>query len=320
MNASFHPLNLRPASAGPRELDDPILVCLDGYRPRRLPAEQWTERVREFHRGHLLRLDVGEIGVARDIRSAFAHLICFAVSEGIPLDIERVLDPDTVERHFERKVARGIPNAAANERALLRRLGRCLTEKAPWEPVPEAWGRTKLGPPYPEADVELIHRDVTRQATPRLCLAGETIEILGLGAGLDGRWSLKIRGTDVREQNGLVLIDVPPPRARIVVVRNRYADRLVELAKRAGPGRIAGTADKTQCWEISRDVVIDRCRLELVPGRLRTTWLVAHIRARTQLGVLLKAAGLGSPSGLDDLRPYMPPVDDDEGYRQLGST
>ena len=180
MNWSYLASSRASQETTARDPADPILVCLDGYRPRRLPAEQWTERVREFHRSHLLRLDVAEIGVARDIRSAFAHLICFAVSEGIPLDVERVLDPDTVERHFERKVTRGIPNAAANERALLRRLGRCLTEKAPWEPVPEAWGRTKLGPPYSEADVGLIDRDVTRQATPRLCLAGETIEILGL--------------------------------------------------------------------------------------------------------------------------------------------
>ena len=62
-------------------------------------------------------------------RRVLRRLADFATSEGLPLDREVILDPDTVERFVE--VALSGERSAATYRSLLRRVGPLLTSSAP---------------------------------------------------------------------------------------------------------------------------------------------------------------------------------------------
>jgi hypothetical protein len=69
-------------------------------------------------------------------------IAAWCIKQGIPLGIEQVLDPDTVERFCSRGLKK--TPSRGSYRATLRRLGRELTTKAPWEPRPEPMPARKV--------------------------------------------------------------------------------------------------------------------------------------------------------------------------------
>lgn len=213
---SRRPLRLRSETAAPRHPDDPVLRCLVSYRPLGIAESRW-EVVKEFVTSHLGRLNVG-IATLRPLLATMARLAAWCVDEHIPLNIDDVLDPDTVER-FCAEGLHGTDSSISTARSHLRRLGPVLTTTAPWEPPPVAYVRPRLPEPYTDAELRCIERDINRQATPARCTAAEAVVVLGLGAGLDGRWYTKICGRDIRVADDVVVVLVPEPHARQVVVR-----------------------------------------------------------------------------------------------------
>jgi len=305
---ALRPLRLRSASAPARPPGDPVARLLDTYRPGRIDPERWDQSMGEFVRLQILRLNVG-LEVARDLAWALAYLADWCVDEHIPLEVDRVLDPDTVERYCAEGF-RGSPSATGTVRSHLRRLGPALTATAPWAPPPPSYERTKLPPPYSEAELALITRDVHRQATGLACHSARAVLALGLGVGLDGRWNTEVEVSHLRRRSGILEIAIPAPNARLVVARDRYAAELLALAEAVGTGPLVGRVvdHKNAASRIANETVIDQGRLRLVTGRLRSTWLVAHLEAGTQFPVLLEAAGLKSFGTLNDLLPFVRPL------------
>ena len=142
--------------------------------------------------------------------------------------------------------------------------------------------------------------------------------LLGLDAGLDGGWNTKVRGTAVSRVGDVVVVAVPDPVARLVVVRAAYATALLELAA-AGEGLLVSEhkVSKNSPSKLAADITIDGGRLEFSPARLRSTWLVAHLEAGTQLPVLLRAAGMRTFGSLGDLLGSVRPLADDKARAQL---
>lgn len=319
---SLRPLKLRPASAGPRpDLDPFVLQVLSYRRPRRIPEAPWVGDFGEFVRSHFLRLDVEAGPRTESLLADFAH-ICWWW-HGIkhrPLDIELILDPDTVEQYSLTALPNRNDAGVAKARCNLRSLGEVLTKTAPWEPPPAPFSRTKLPEPYLDRELRILRRDAGRQPLPWLCQAAKAFELLGLGAGLDGRWVSKIHGTDVRQLGLHVVVDVPSPQPRRVTVRDRYAVELLELAKVAGTGRLDGAPAGTvyESWRVVELLVFDGGRLEFSPGRLRSTWLVAHLCAGTRVPELLAAAGLETATGFRDLLKFVPRLREDAARDELG--
>ena len=228
-----------------------------------------------------------------------------------------MLDPDTVERYCAEGLS-GTEASVSRIRGDLRRLGRTLTATAPWEPLPVPLARTKLPPPYSRAELSVIERDIARQATELRRTTARAFWLLGLGAGLDGRWNTKVRGTAVSRSRGLVVVQVPDPVARLVVVRAAYAAALLELAA-AGEGLLVSEhkVSKNSPSKLAADITIDGGRLEFSPARLRSTWLAAHLEAGTQLPVLLQAARMRTFGSLGDLLGSVRPLADDKARTQL---
>ncbi len=248
-------------------------MVLRGYEPRVVSSDDWRV-VSSFVVGNLSRVHgIGWDGMKQAVR-ALTRLSVWCVSEGIALDAERVLHPDTVDR-FVVVHSRVLSKQTLSKlRDDLRRLGPALTTRAPWLPGEKSIGRTLLSAPYTSREVALIDRDVSGQRTGRLIIAARAIRTLGLGCGIAGRGNAMIHGTDITRQTDGAAV-VMTPSGRKVICLERYADDLVELAELAGSGRIVGssitTTDKNLSSNLARSVHIDSGRIKLRSARLRAT-------------------------------------------------
>lgn len=307
---------MRSFTSTPRAVDDPVALYVHACVPVGISEARWAQ-VRDLAVDQVLRLNVGLETMRRLIR-ALAYLASWCVDQHIPIDVEHVLDPDTVERYCAEGLS-GTDAALSRVRGDLRRLGRTLSATAPWEPPPVPLARTKLPAPYSWAELAIIERDIARQATPLRRETARAMWLLGLGAGLDGRWNTKVRGTAVSKVADVAVVAVPDPVARLVVVRAAYAPDLLELAADVGDGLLVGErkVSKNSASEFAAEITIDGGRLAFSPARLRSTWLVSQLEAGTQIPVLLQAAGMGTFGSLGDLLRYVRPLAEADARTQL---
>jgi hypothetical protein len=277
------------------------------YVPRSIDAGLWNSGLGDFVRFQLNRLDLTDCLAGRLAWTLATHG-AFCVSQGLPLEIEAILDPDAVERFCSWAKDHYRPSTAATMRSRLRKLGPLLTTKAPWEPSPPSLKRRSLSIPYSQRELDVILRDVHHQATAQRSRAATAITLLGLGAGLDARWICRVRGCDVSDKAGLVTVNVAEPSARIVVIRSCFATELSELAKHCGKELLVsstGANGKNLVSNLCAKITIDRGRIHLNASRLRSSWLVAHLCAGTPMACLIKAAGCKGFGSFDDLLPFV---------------
>jgi hypothetical protein len=245
------------------------------------------------------------------------RISAWCLSEGMPLDWEVVLDPDTVERF----VSVGIRDdrCRGTYRATLRRLGRLLTNKAPWEPRAEAVNRRRVAAPYSADELDLLWRDAQHQATQARLRAGQALVALGAGAGLDGRWSTRVAAEDVTCGDGVVFVRVGEPSARVVPVLARWEQVIVDLAASARDEFLVGGRSLAinRAGDLARKFVVGHGHPKLSAPRLRSTWLVHHLTVGTRLPELARTAGMVGVTVLSDLLPDVAPMTEEQAAVML---
>jgi hypothetical protein len=289
---------------------------LASYRPMRIDSQTWVA-VRPFVIACADRLGLeGGAGSIRVVR-VLARLAAWAVGEGLPLEAEVVLDPDTVERF----VAVGLADdrSRATYRATLRRVGPLLTKKAPWEARPATVARRTVALPYAPAELDGLRADVRDQPTAGRARAARALLALGAGAGLDGRWVARVAACDVTSRDGAVLVRVGEPAARIVPVLASWEDEVLDLARSAGDEFLVGgrSAARNRPGSLAASIVVAHGHPKLSASRLRSTWLVTHLAMGTRLPELARAAGLQGVTVLSDLLPFVSLLDQAEAVEML---
>lgn len=301
--------------------DAPIESVIQGYAPagdvapsRDATADLVRSWVRHAAPGHRRR--------ALQLLYAGAHLAAWGVDEHIPLRSDTLLRDTTIERFCS--VVESDQRLAPSTRATLRSHLRCLAraESVPGNrpPTPPV-ARAATMAPYSSPEVAgyfVLARSQSRADRRQRLLA---LLCLGPGAGCASPDLRDLRGSDVHPHpDGSVSVAVRGPRPRDVTVLDAYASLLVQLAERAGsalmiggvkPGRRAVTGLVLAHVEGGRDLP------PLAASRLRSTWLVTHLRARTRLDVLMAAAGLTSMTSLQDLVHYLPDQEQSVAIEQL---
>jgi hypothetical protein len=143
---------------------------------------------------------------------------------------------------------------------------------------------------------------------------------LGAGAGVIAGELRHVRGSDVVERSGGVLVKVAGARARAVPVLERYQQRLVDAAAFAGERYVIGgrNPDRRNVTDalsatLSTDVSLPR----LQAGRLRSTWLVQGAE-RIGLGAFMQAAGICCSQRLGDLAAQLPQASEVELIAMFG--
>ena len=281
-----------------------------GYRPVWMDDGVWSE-VRPFvvEAAGRLALDGGASAV-RVIR-VLARLGAWSLGEGLALDAEVVLDPDTVERF----VAVGLcdDRSRATYRAVLRRVGPLLTRRAPWETRSAPVARRQVAAPYSPVELDGLRCDALAQPTPGRARAARVLLAFGAGAGLDGRWVARLTTNNVLPGR-VVRVRVGEPSARVVPVLACWEDEVLELATSAGGEFLVGgySTSRNRAGALAASLVVASGHPKFSGSRLRSTWLVAHLAMGTRLPELARAAGLEGLTVLSDLLPFVPELGADE--------
>ena len=302
-----------PSSGG---LAPEVASRIDAYVPRDITPLLWETTLRPFVVPALRAAEPQGTASMEQYARVLTLISAWCVEQGLPLDIEVVLDPDTVERFFSTGLTQ-IPSRGTY-RTVLRRLGRHLTRRAPWAPRPEPMTRRKVALPYSPEELRSLTLDAERQSTPARRQAATACIALGAGAGLDGRWLRKVRGTDVSVIEGAVLVTVGEPRARRVPVLKTYEDDLLRLAEAAGDGLLVGGSSphRNRTNKLAARFEKGMTHPKLSVPRLRSTWIVTHLALGTRLPELLDAAGTSRIETFDELLAHVPGLDP-EATRQL---
>jgi hypothetical protein len=296
-------------------LDPEVAEWLAKYQPRGSRREMWPF-VRAFVVSSIMSLRPLRRPTAESYAWALTGLAVWGLDHNLQIDPEVLLHPDNVELFCTSALTEGSQNTA---RSILRRIGPLLTRRAPWHRAPERLTHRTIAPPYSPSEIEALRTDASRQSTPSRERVARSALALGAGVGLDGRWSMKVRGTDVVLEGDVLIVNVCSPAPRIVPVLAEFEDELLELASLAGDDFLVGGEAKSKN-KASRALA----RFESGPGRprlngsrARSTWLLRHLILGTRLPELAQAAGFANVSSLDELLPYVPAMSERDRYRML---
>ena len=300
-------------------LPDAIPACGDrvaGFRPRGVDEATW-KAIQPLVLSCVSQLpQVGWSSTARTLR-VLSRLAAWALGEGIALDAELLLDPDTVER-FVTQGLTGDPSRATY-RSVLRRIGPLLTKSAPWEPRPLPTARRQVAPPYTTSEIETLIADAGCQSTDVRTRASRALLALGAGAGLDGRWVTRVTVEDVAVTEAGVLVQVGEPAPRVVPMLAHWEGEIVELASTAGDQFLVGgySLSRNRASTLTAILEVPPGHPRLSAARLRSTWLLWHLTSGTRLPELAAAAGLQGVTVLSDLLAAVPPMAKEELRRML---
>jgi hypothetical protein len=302
--------------AHPMGADKELQDRLASYRPRGIDEPTWSS-IRFFVRDCGSRLpSSGWSSTTRNLR-AVSRLSAWANSEGIALEGELLLDPDTVERF----VTHGLMDdpSRATYRAVLRRIGPLLTEKAPWEPRSASLARRQVASPYTPDEIEVLALDAGRQRTDARIRAAKALLALGAGAGLDGRWVARVTAEDISVHGSVVLVNVGKPSPRSVPILAHWESEVVQLASKAGDQFLVGgsSTSRNRASFVAASFESPLGHPRLSAARLRSTWLVWHLNAGTRLPELAAAAGLQGVTVVSDLLSAVPPMSEQDAQLHL---
>jgi hypothetical protein len=288
---------------------------LDAYQPKRIDRDVWLD-VRSFVLNCAAELGLRDGASAHRIVRVMASLAAWALVEGLPLDVEVVLDPDTVERFV--KVGLADDRSWATYRAVLRRVGPRLTRRAPWEARAATFARRQVAIPYTVDEIRGLRDDALAQPTVGRVRAARALLALGAGAGLDGRWVARITARDITAGQG-VTVTVGDPTGRVVPVLAEWEDEVADLAASPGDEFLVGgySTARNRAGALAASIVVAHGHPRLSAPRLGSTWLVSHLALGTRLPELARAAGLSGVTVLSDLLPFVPALDEVEAVEQL---
>jgi hypothetical protein len=279
------------------------------YTPSGLDEEKWAvARPFVIAAADALALDDGA-GSFRIVRT-LASLAAWAIDEGLPLDVEVLLDPATVERFVTVGLCERL--SAATYRSVLRRVGPRLTVKAPWEPRPPSVARRQVAVPYDRRELTALRAGALAQPTAFRRRAARALLALGCGAGLDGRWVARVVAEDVASTSWGVMVRVGDPSARVVPVLADWEGEVLDLAASAGEEFLVGghSTARNRAGALATSLEIPSGCPRYSASRMRSTWMVEHLSMGTRMPELARAAGLTGVTVLSDLLPYVAPLPD----------
>jgi integrase len=254
-----------------------------------------------------------------------AKALLYAASRFGAFGIERgtELSPGVVRRELiERFAIEMKAKISASTRRTLRTNLLALARSI--EPYPEPLQlplpRERVKKPYTSGEISAYLALADAQPTKARASRASALVCLGAGAGAVRADLRDLRGADVMERSGGVVVVVRGPRPRVVPVLARYGPRLLADAASAGAGLIVSGGSPTR-RNLTAPLVAslagghDLPRLEA--GRLRATWL-AEVAGLIGLGAFMDAAGVDISQRLGDIAALVPAPGEAEAVAVLG--
>ena len=160
-----------------------------------------------------------------------------------------------------------------------------------------------MAPPYTPLELELSALMRLSSPRKRARKRRERSWPWALGAGLDGRWVTQVRAVTCRVDGDVVVVTVGGPSARTVPVLRLWEDEVLSWPPLPVTSFSLGAARprRNRASSLTASLVVPPGHPRLSAARLRSTWLLWHLKAGTRLPEL--AVGGGSPGCHRALRP-----------------
>lgn len=231
---------------------------------------------------------------------ATSRLAAFGLSVGAELSPEVLLDAYFVDR-FVLVVAKQVaPSTLRTLRTNLEAVRHLALPASGPRRVELARHRAKSG--YTAAEIDAYVANALAQSTEGRQMKAVGLIALGAGAGLTGSDLRSVRGTDVIDRAGGLLVEVHGSHPRTVPVLARYHDLARTAASYARSGFIVGGREQARRNVtgplLSATAAIGLERLDI--SRLRATWL-AECASRIGLAAFMAAAGVSCSQRLGDI-------------------
>ena len=249
---------------------------------------------------------------AKALLFAASRLAAFGESIGLELRLEVLLCPAVIERFVLCGCGGLSPASVRTIRTNLRALSRALSRYP--EPLPVALPRERVKVPYTPDQIEGYPRLAEAQSTKARRMRAAALICLGAGAGIVSGELRQVRGSEIFEAHGGLLVKLTGARARMVAVLSRYREPLIAAAAFAGDSLICGGRQAERrnitcalAGALSADPSLPR----LQAGRLRSTWL-AETAELIGLQAFMAAAGVSCSQRLGDIAARLPPPSERE--------
>ena len=230
----------------------------------------------------------GDVPMARRMLRAVSEFAMWMYDTSGVVDV-RLLLPGNVEFWCNQFNGHQSKTWRSNKRWLLRRVGRAAFGDG-WPPVGELTRKHVPVRPYTLSDEAAfrISACLPARAEP----AGRRWVVAAtLGAGLLSPAIAAAETSDVMDLGGgRVAVRVRGRHPRVVPVRRDYTSLVTEALGLVGGERLISATHRTAVSTLCRQVGFGG-HGSLSVRRARSTWLVAHLRARTSLAALRHIAG-----------------------------
>jgi len=300
--------------AGYADSDTVLAGTIVAYAPCSL-----SEAAAGFARGVVTRARPATRARAKALLFAAGRLAAFA--ERVGLRVEESLLCEAVIERFILAGCMGVsPATRRTLRTNLRALARSVARYPEPAPVPLVRERAKR--PYSQVELAGYLLLADAQSTRARRIRAGALVCLGAGAGIIAGELRHVRGSDVVERSGGVIVTIGGARSRSVPVLERYHERLLEAAAFTGERYLIGgrNPDRRNVTDaLSAMLSADSSLPRLHAGRLRSTWLL-ECAERIGLGAFMQAAGISCSQRLGDLAAQLPAASEQQLVALLGAS
>ncbi|HWL77592.1 hypothetical protein [Microbacterium sp.] len=247
----------------------------------------------------------------RDPRGLYPIATAFALwawqSKGLELDARRMFRRSVVEEFVHRGMSSYSRGSRATYRSTLLAIVAAVTppQDQPF-PVP----RSEPTPPYRSAEVAALRSWASSQGSPERRRDAWVLLGLGFGAGLATRELLALRTDDVEVREDEVRVMVWEGRPRLVPVLPAWDKPIRDVIGEGGVDRWVFRPGRQGVRSAQVTDFLHRghtTELDVRPARMRTTWMLAHLKTGTPPQELLRIAGLENLAALDRITRFLPP-------------
>ncbi|WP_156794768.1 hypothetical protein [Curtobacterium sp. BH-2-1-1] len=238
---------------------------------------------------------------------------------GYPAKTAVVFHPVIIRRYITRTDVTWSDTTRRTYRSALMRMSEVLVGEVPLEFAPTTPQNTAA--PYDDLDLHLLESWATGQSTTARRRSAGVVLALCTGAGLKANELLQVRRQDILADAEGILVAVNAG-ARTVPLLARFETLLLNSIVEVEPEQWVFGSPKRVKHGISTltTFLYDTDRgnePDPVTTRMRNTWLITHLIARTDMRALMTAAGVTKFEHLDQLVAHVPALDAASYRRQL---
>jgi integrase len=284
------------------------------YRPR-LDPERWAE-IETFVRDVVATAAPETAYTAHRLLVTVTHFVNWTRIAGLPLNAAVLFQRSSIEHYVRSNRKRLADGTLRNYRSMLLRVSEVLLPTQTPRPMTALNKRTGIAP-YTTSEVESLKYWANGQRTEVMRRKARSMLCLCMGAGLRAIEVAAIRRSDVVvDGEGVLVIVHAPDGTRFVPMLAEWEPLLRQTVEGlASDDFLFGTADRTTYRNLIPNFV-GRSIGDIRPqsNRLRATWVVTHLRMRSDMRALMEAAGVSKFENLARYLQYVPELDSTE-YR-----